>query len=98
MNAEHVSWRLPINLIFDLRIASRVWRFSSPGTANMYSTPSSSRHWTNKSDDFMGSLFIVITNYSLRVSNVLLISKEGNSTLRHVRTYYIIVRVAPPLC
>src|SRR6185437_3043294 len=45
------SWRVRISLIFFERDRlSRKSRFSSPGTPKMYSTPSSSRHATNRSD------------------------------------------------
>src|SRR3954452_8678108 len=51
MNPAPCSCRVRINFTFEERERlSRKSRFSSPGTPNIYSTPSSSRHWMNRSE------------------------------------------------
>src|SRR5580698_1154228 len=51
MKPAPCSCRVRISLILVERDRlSRKSRFSSPGTPKTYSTPSSSRHWMNRSD------------------------------------------------
>src|SRR5436190_12672388 len=51
MKPAPCSWRVRISLILVERDRlSRKSRFSSPGTPNTYSTPSSSRQWMNRSE------------------------------------------------
>ena len=48
MNAAPRSSRVVMNRIEESAIASITWRFSSPGSPKMYSTPSFSRHSTSR--------------------------------------------------
>src|SRR5436853_2455033 len=51
MKPAPCSWRVRISLIVvERERLSRKSRFSSPGTPKIYSTPSSSRHWMNRSE------------------------------------------------
>src|SRR6516164_5669490 len=50
MKAAPCSWRVRINLIFELRKLSTTSRFSSPGTPKIRSTPSFSNAATSRSE------------------------------------------------
>ena len=52
INAADCSCRVIMNCIFDFNKDIIMSAFSSPGIPKMYSTPSASRHFTNRSDAF----------------------------------------------
>src|SRR3989344_7211591 len=52
------SSRVVINLIFDLRTASRKARFSSPGSPKMYFTPAAPKLLAKRSDAFITDQYI----------------------------------------
>src|SRR5659263_679651 len=53
MKAAPCSCRVTMNFIFDLERESRMSSISSPGTPNIYDTPSFSRHFTKRSLPFI---------------------------------------------
>src|SRR6185437_3918683 len=57
MNPAACSWRVSTSLIFEPRSELRTSRFSSPGIAKIYSTPSLSSARTSRSEPFVIAAF-----------------------------------------